>query len=190
MASTIEFNQGDDYEFNLSGFNPDNNYKVYIQFFDEDGNFVGNQLETTSNYSETVPIRLLASFTDLLTVPTGEDYQLYYMGGKKVEIIETVQNLFAWKLSTDIIYTHTVEPAVDDAVYDADNEDTGDTISAVTGDEEITAITVDSSTYSRSEADDTSVVTDTSLANEKTVISDLGNKRPVIVYKKRVEGPV
>lgn len=189
MASTIEFNQGDDYRFNLSGFNPDNNYKVYIQFFDEDGEFVGNQLEAETSHSDTIEIHLNAAFTDLLPVPAGEDYQLYYMGGKKAEIIENRQDLYAWKygdsLGDTISYTHSDNPEVGDDVYDADNDTIGETISAVSE----STVTIDSNDYIRSELDDTSVITSTSIANEKTIISDLGNKRPVIVYKKRAEGP-
>ena len=191
MAEQIQFNQGDEYIFRLNGFNPEHNYAIYIQMFDEDGNFVGQQLETTTNYSDSVEIVLPASYTDSLTVPTGEDYQLYYMGGKQAEITtSTVTSLYGWTYDGNTIYTKTDTPAVGTATYDDEGTSTGNNVTAITTSEDVvTSITADSDTYTRdSEADITTEVT--TYSSEKTIISDLANKRPVIVFKKRAEGPV
>lgn len=190
MAEQIQFNQGDEYIFRLNGFNPEHNYAIYTQMFDEDGNFVGQQIETTTNFSDSVEVVFPASYTDTLTVPVGEDYQLYYLGGKQAEIItSTVTSLYGWTYSGNTIYTKTDTPAVGTATYDEEGTSTGDNVTAITTSEDVvTSITADSVTYTRdSEADITTEVT--TYNSEKTIISDLANKRPVIVFKKRAEGP-
>lgn len=78
--------QGDTGYINISGFNPDINYNVYLQIYDEDGNFIGDQLEAQSNTSDTVRFFIPASVTDSLEVPAGEQYQIYYIGVKKAEV--------------------------------------------------------------------------------------------------------
>lgn len=80
---------GDTGYINISGFNPDINYNVYLQFTDEDGNFVGAQLSRQSGSSDTVRFFIPASLTDLLTVPAGEEYATYYIGVKKSEVGDT-----------------------------------------------------------------------------------------------------
>ena len=78
--------QGDTGEVIINGFNPDNNYDVYFAIRDENGNLIGQELKKVSNFSDRVVFFLPSSLTDLLTVPVGEDYVIYYYGVKKCEI--------------------------------------------------------------------------------------------------------
>ena len=79
---TISIFQGDSGEITIDGLNPDYNYYVYFAIRDEDGALIGDEINVTSNNRESVTILLSPSFTNQLTVPAGESYQVYYYGVK------------------------------------------------------------------------------------------------------------
>lgn len=79
---TISIFQGDSGEITIDGLNPDLNYYVYFAIRDENGALMGDEINVTSNNRESVTILLSPSFTNQLTVPEGENYQVYYYGVK------------------------------------------------------------------------------------------------------------
>jgi hypothetical protein len=82
----IHLFSGDTGHITINGLNPEINYNCYLQFSDEDGNFIGSQITSQSNYSSSVAFFVPKTVSDLLTVPAGEDYTTYYCGVKKAEV--------------------------------------------------------------------------------------------------------
>lgn len=180
---------GDTGTITIDGFDTEHNYRVYLQFSDEDGNFIGNQLYQDTNYSDQINVFITSTVSDALIVPIGEDYVTYYLGGKKTEIVPTYQYLYAWTYDGNTVYTHTVSPTTSSKVYTASDVETELVITAVTTvNDEVTAITISSNDYTRDTEEDTKVVKSTVLSGEDTIIPAMGQKKPVIVYRKVAEG--
>ena len=88
---SISIFQGDSGEITVDGLNPDLNYYVYFEVRDENGDSAG-AINVTSNNADSVTFRLSPSFTDGLSVPTGESYQVYYYGIKICPAGSTEEN--------------------------------------------------------------------------------------------------
>lgn len=88
MAITIDKNgnlsliQGDSGTLLINGINTDRNYTVYFAIQDKHRKTIGNELQVSSNKSDTVVFELTGNFTDLMTVPKNENYEIYYYGLK------------------------------------------------------------------------------------------------------------
>lgn len=82
----LKIRQGDSGEIHVNGLNPEKNYYVYFAIVDENYTRIGNEIMVTSNNSETVTIKLSASYTDLLEVGQGEEVATYYWGIKLIEV--------------------------------------------------------------------------------------------------------
>lgn len=88
MAITIDNNgnlsliQGDSGTILINGINTDRNYTVYFAIKDKHRNTIGNELQVNSNKSDTVVFELTGAYTDLMTVPKNQNYEIYYYGIK------------------------------------------------------------------------------------------------------------
>ena len=79
---TISMYQGDSGEIVVSGLDRENNYTVYFAIQDEKRNTIGEEMQVAVTNSDTVTFVLTPEFTDLLTVPSGKPYKIYYYGIK------------------------------------------------------------------------------------------------------------
>ena len=78
----ITLYQGDSGKITFNGLGQEGVEKtVYFAIQDENRNPIGDELVVTTT-SDSVSFVLTPSFTDLLTVPNGEDYATYYYGVK------------------------------------------------------------------------------------------------------------
>ena len=79
---TIFLYQGDSGELVVNGLNENLNCTVYFAVQDENRNPIGEELQVSSNNSGGAVFILTPEFTDLLTVPKGKPYKVYYYGLK------------------------------------------------------------------------------------------------------------
>lgn len=90
MAQIIQENgdiityQGDSLSLTFVGFEPDNNYTVYVQIRNSNNKPIGEQASVQTAGATEVTINVPSSTTDLLTVRSGEEYAEYYYGVKTV----------------------------------------------------------------------------------------------------------
>ena len=74
--------QGDSGELFVEGLNTDKYYTIYFAFYNNKRRVVGTEISVEANKSDHVILSILASLTDLLTVPQGADTAEYYYGIK------------------------------------------------------------------------------------------------------------
>jgi hypothetical protein len=79
---TIYLHQGDTGEVVVKGLNTDKDYTVFFAVKDENRKTIGSELSVNTNYKSTVRFVLTSNFTDMLSVPDDEDYQVYHYGIK------------------------------------------------------------------------------------------------------------
>lgn len=82
---TIYLYQGDSGEVVVSGLDDTVNWTVYLAIQDADRNLVGEELQVSASNTDTVTFILTSEFTNLLTVPNSQPYQIYYYGLKVCE---------------------------------------------------------------------------------------------------------
>jgi len=88
MALTIDENgtitliQGDSGEVVVSGLDTSVNAKVYLAIQTLKRTPVGSELMVQSNYLDTVTFVLTSAFTNLLTVPSDKEFEMYQYGIK------------------------------------------------------------------------------------------------------------
>ena len=83
---TISLYQGDSGELVISGLDKNKNYTIYFAIQDKDRNLIGEELSVAVNNSSHVTFVLTPEYTDLLSVPKGKPYEVYYYGIKACEI--------------------------------------------------------------------------------------------------------
>ena len=83
---TLYLFQGDTGFVRINGLNPDLNYFVYFAIRNANRELMGEEIKVTSNNSDSVRVFLDDGLTDKLTVPTGQDSEVYYYGVKITEI--------------------------------------------------------------------------------------------------------
>ena len=79
---TIYLYQGDSGEIVVNGINENSSCTVYLAVQDEQRNPVGEELQVNVSNSDIVSFVLTPDFTELLTVPKGKPYKIYYYGLK------------------------------------------------------------------------------------------------------------
>ncbi len=84
--------QGDSGTFIINGIPTNKNYDVYFAIKDANGNLVGNEMSVYSNYSSKVIFYLSGEYTDLLTVPKGESFAIYYYGIKLCDSEDDIED--------------------------------------------------------------------------------------------------
>jgi hypothetical protein len=82
---TISLYQGDSGELTVQGLYTDKNYTVYFAIQDGNRNLIGDELSVSAVNSECVTFVLTPEYTNLLTVPKGKAYEIYYYGLKACE---------------------------------------------------------------------------------------------------------
>ena len=75
--------QGDSGTIFINGINTDKNYTIYLAIRDKNRKPIGDELYVSSNKSSTVVFELTGEYTDLMTVPKNEVYEIYYYGIKQ-----------------------------------------------------------------------------------------------------------
>lgn len=83
---TIVLYQGDSGKLNVYGLDKDKSYIVYFAIQDENRNPIGEELQVSVSNSDTMTFVLTPQYTDLLTVPKGKPYKIYYYGVKVCEV--------------------------------------------------------------------------------------------------------
>lgn len=111
---TIFIHQGDSGDIVITGINTDKDYDVYFAVKNSKRETVGTELVMNSNYKSFVTFNLTSSFTDLLTVPEQEDFEIYHYGikacyGDSIEDTLHVENTSFGQLNNIVVYPKTVE---------------------------------------------------------------------------------
>lgn len=112
MAFNIDENgnitlvQGDSGTLVINGLNTDRNYLLYLAIQDKNRKPVGNELFVNSNKSPTIIFELTGDFTDLMSVPQNETYEIYYYGVKQCDGNGYEDTLIIG--NTDIGYQNTI----------------------------------------------------------------------------------
>lgn len=83
---TLYLFQGDTGSVRVNGLNPSSNYFVYFAIRNANRELIGEEIKVTSNNSDSVRIFLDDTLTNKLTVPQGQDNEIYYYGVKISEI--------------------------------------------------------------------------------------------------------
>ena len=82
---TISLYQGDSGEIVISGLDSAKSYTVYFAVEDSARNLIGKEIQVSISNSDTVTFVLTAEYTDLLKVPKGKPYEIYFYGIKACE---------------------------------------------------------------------------------------------------------
>ena len=82
---TISLYQGDSGEIVISGLDSAKSYTVYFAVEDLARNLIGKEIQVSISNSDTVTFVLTAEYTDLLKVPKGKPYEIYFYGIKACE---------------------------------------------------------------------------------------------------------
>lgn len=110
---TIFIHRGDSGEIIVDGLSTDDDYKVYFAIKNKNRETVGRELMVNSNYKTNVKFILTSAFTDLLTVPDNEYYEVYHYGIKicadNTEDTLFVENTRWGELNNIIVYPKIVE---------------------------------------------------------------------------------
>ena len=107
--------QGDSGELFVQGLNTDKNYTVYFAFYNSKRKILGSEISVEANQSDHVILSVLASLTDLLTVPQGYETAEYYYGIKVCDSLTgyedtvTIGNKDIGDLNTVTVYPKKVE---------------------------------------------------------------------------------
>lgn len=78
----IFIHQGDSGEVVVTGLNTDKNYQIYFAVKNSKREPVGSELVANSDFKPSVTFFLNSSFTNLFTVPSNEEYEIYHYGIK------------------------------------------------------------------------------------------------------------
>lgn len=79
----LTITQGDSFELVLNGIPTDQNYKIYFAIQNKEREPIGTEIMVESNLAESVVIKVVGNYTDLLTVEEDAKYENYYYGVKK-----------------------------------------------------------------------------------------------------------
>lgn len=79
---TIYIHRGDSGVIYIEGLSTDDDYQVYFAIKNKKRETIGRELMVNSNYKSGVKFILTSAFTDLLTVPDNEYYEVYHYGIK------------------------------------------------------------------------------------------------------------
>ena len=74
--------QGDSGSLTITGLNTEYNYTVYLAIQDNERNVVADELQVNSNNQDSVVFEFSPEFTNLLKVPKGELFAVYFYGVK------------------------------------------------------------------------------------------------------------
>ena len=106
--------QGDSGTIVVNGINPDKNYKLFFAIQDKNRKTIGQELMVNSNKSTTVVFELTGNYTDLMTVPKDNNFEIYYYGIKQcaegsLEDTLLIGNNEIGNLNTITVYPKKVE---------------------------------------------------------------------------------
>lgn len=79
---TITLYQGDSGEIVVKGLDDSKSYTVFLAIQDGKRKLIGQELQASSNNSDTATFILTSEFTDLLKVPAQKPFEVYYYGIK------------------------------------------------------------------------------------------------------------
>lgn len=85
---TMYLYQGDSGEIVIKGLDNTENRTVYLAIQDADRNPIGEELQVSVSDTDTVSFVLTPAFTNLLTVPKGKPYAVYFYGIKVCDTTE------------------------------------------------------------------------------------------------------
>lgn len=88
----IVLTQGDSFELVLNGIPTDQNYKIYFAIQNADREPIGKEIMVESNMAESVVIKAVGDYTDLLTVEDGSKTATYYYGVKKCSEVDGTED--------------------------------------------------------------------------------------------------
>jgi hypothetical protein len=88
----LTITQGDSFELVLNGIPTDQNYKIYFAIQNKDREPIGQEIMVESNLAESVVIKVVGNYTDLLTVEEDSKYATYYYGVKKCSDIDNTED--------------------------------------------------------------------------------------------------
>lgn len=74
--------QGDNGELNVWDLPTDRNYTLYFAIYNENRVRFGNEVSVQTNQRSNATLVIPPALTDLLIVPSGEEYSTYYYGLK------------------------------------------------------------------------------------------------------------
>ena len=89
---TITLYQGDSGDIVVSGLELEKQYTVCFAIQDAKRNLVGEELQVAVANSDYVTFVLTPQYTDLLVVPKGKPYEIYYYGIKACEVNSNIEN--------------------------------------------------------------------------------------------------
>ncbi len=84
--------QGDSFELVLNGIPTDQNYKIYFAIQNKDREPIGQEIMVESNLAESVVIKVVGNYTDLLTVDEDAKNATYYYGVKKCSDVDNTED--------------------------------------------------------------------------------------------------
>lgn len=88
----LTITQGDSFELVLNGIPTDQNYKIYFAIQNKERQPIGQEIMVESNLAESVVIKVVGNYTDLLTVEEDSKYATYYYGVKKCSDIDNTED--------------------------------------------------------------------------------------------------
>jgi hypothetical protein len=88
----LTITQGDSFELVLNGIPTDQNYKIYFAIQNKDREPIGQEIMVESNLAESVVIKVVGNYTDLLTVEEDSKYATYYYGVKKCSDVDNTED--------------------------------------------------------------------------------------------------
>lgn len=88
----LTITQGDSFELVLNGIPTDQNYKIYFAIQNKERQPIGQEIMVESNLAESVVIKVVGNYTDLLTVEEDSKYATYYYGVKKCSDVDNTED--------------------------------------------------------------------------------------------------
>jgi hypothetical protein len=88
----LTITQGDSFELVLNGIPTDQNYKIYFAIQNKERQPIGQEIMIESNLAESVVIKVVGNYTDLLTVEEDAKYETYYYGVKKCSDVDNTED--------------------------------------------------------------------------------------------------
>lgn len=88
----LTITQGDSFELVLNGIPTDQNYKIYFAIQNKERQPIGQEIMVESNLAESVVIKVVGNYTDLLTVEEDAKYETYYYGVKKCSDVDNTED--------------------------------------------------------------------------------------------------
>lgn len=88
----LTITQGDSFELVLNGIPTDQNYKIYFAIQNAEREPIGQEIMVESNMQESVVVKVVGNYTDLLTVDEGAKSANYYYGVKKCSDLDNTED--------------------------------------------------------------------------------------------------